>query len=179
MLHRREFFTHILKGKTKGFLPLAPFNVERSLFNAFCTQCKEYSCIKACDEVFKQENTSGILAFLNDVVQVDFSISGCKLCGECAKVCHSNVLSEALFLEQNPNWNFSVKIDATQCLAHQKTMCYTCKDICRSILGQENAIHFVGLFYPEILQHCIGCGECVHLCPTQAIYLDEIELIQA
>ena len=99
----------------------------------------------------------------------------CIGCGECAKVCPKGVLEEESAKEQNPNWNFVVKINALTCLAYHKTLCCTCKDICYSILGKNQAIAFSGLFYPEIQGNCIGCGECIGACPARAIVLESKE----
>lgn len=159
-------------------MPLAPYSQDYSLFYENCVQCVEKSlkapCVLACDEVYNKEN-SGILYFNENCVVVDFSTKGCLLCGECAKSCPNDVLDKNLAEERNPNWNFSVKISETSCLAHQKILCNTCKDVCYSVLGKENAIKFVRLFYPEIKESCISCGECVSKCPTQAILLFEKE----
>lgn len=183
MSNRREFFTTLLKAKSKGFMPLPPYNLERSLFSKFCVLCiqeaKEQNaqvpCVQICDEIYKQEHKSGILKIKDNAVYIEFEQNGCNLCGECAKVCPKNVLEENLAYSQNPHWNFIVKITEVACLAYQKTLCYVCKDICYSVLGQENAINFTGLFYPQIQKNCIGCGECISVCPTKAIVLESRE----
>ncbi len=178
-MQRRELLTRFFKNEAqKGFIPLAPYNKEHSLFSKFCTTCASENpkppCIVACDEVYNKEN-AGILRFLDGVVSVDFSVYGCKICGKCAKSCPHSVLDKELAQAQNPHWNFFVKISEMECLAHQKVMCNVCKDICYSVLGKDNAISFVGLFYPQIQESCIGCGECLRGCPTDAIVLLERE----
>ncbi|WP_104697816.1 MULTISPECIES: 4Fe-4S binding protein [unclassified Helicobacter] len=60
-------------------------------------------------------------------------------------------------------------IDPISCLAYHKTICYSCRDICREY------IHFNGLFFPEISQDCIGCEKCLSVCPSNAIFLKEIK----
>lgn len=139
------------------------------------SQDRQTPCVQVCKEIYNKENKSGILKVTDNAVYIDFEKSGCKLCGECARSCQKNVLEEQLAKIQNPHWNFIVKINELECLAYQKTLCYTCKDICHSVLGKENAIVFAGLFYPEIQKNCIGCGECVGACPTQAIILESYE----
>nr|WP_236033243.1 4Fe-4S binding protein [Helicobacter turcicus] len=172
--------TAFTQKEKKGFLPLAPYNREHSLFYKNCEQCVEElkaPCILACDEVYNKEN-GGILRFCENCIVVDFGANGCLLCGECANACPNGVLDKKLAQEQNPNWNFFLKISEIHCLAYQKILCNTCKDVCYSILGRENAIVFNGLFYPEIKESCIGCAECVSKCPTQAILLFEKEKVE-
>lgn len=68
MSNRREFLINLLKPKHKGFVPLPPYNLERSLFSEFCIECIEQAqkqnlqppCVQACDEIYKQENKNGV-----------------------------------------------------------------------------------------------------------------------
>ncbi|MDD6056404.1 MAG: 4Fe-4S binding protein [Helicobacter sp.] len=168
---RREFFLRFSRRKS-GFLPLAPYNSNRSLFLEFCKTCKDKPCLESCTKALKKD--SGILKFVENCVIVDFSECGCILCGECAKVCENGVLDSSLAESGKANWNFKLKI-LDSCLSYQKTMCFTCKDICASVLGRENAIKFYGMFYPEIMDNCINCGECVSVCPVKAITFAEVE----
>ncbi|TLD86995.1 4Fe-4S binding protein [Helicobacter sp. MIT 05-5294] len=180
MRNRREFFTTLLKPKSEGFTPLPPYILDYSLVFKFCALCvaqfqernKQTPCVQVCDEVYKQENKRGILKIKENKVCIEFEQSGCKLCGECAKACPHNVLDEGLAKAQNPHWNFAIRISEIACLAYQKTLCCVCKDVCYSVLGRQNAILFSGLFYPQIQANCIGCGECISVCPTNAIVLE-------
>lgn len=166
--NRRDFFNFILKGgnqrEADSWLPLPPYNADKSLFEKFCKECQK-PCVSACEAVCQK----GILKVSEGIPYVDFSLEGCKLCGECARACPSGVLEEG----SESYWNFEVCIEELRCLGYQKTLCYTCKEACQSVLGSTKAIDFVGMFYPVINQNCIGCGVCVGVCPTQAIVLKE------
>jgi ferredoxin-type protein NapF len=65
-----------------------------------------------------------------------------------------------------------IALSTASCLAWNGTMCYACKDVC-----EPRAIKFFGVFRPQItLESCTICGECVPVCPTNAITINK-ELI--
>lgn len=173
MLSRREFFSKMRSSTQKDkkpFVPLAPYNFNRDLFYKECLEC-EKPCIKACDDFCKEGNLkSGILKEIDGVVSVDFSISGCERCMECAKACEKGVLDVSVE-NSNTNWNFFVRIREDLCLAYQKTLCNSCKDICQGVNESRDIIKFAGLFYPEITDKCTGCGFCIAVCPTHSIQI--------
>lgn len=170
MLSRRELFSRFtMAGATKetqSFVPLPPYNFNRSLFSKFCLECAK-DCVRACSEVCKE----GILKIFEGIPYVDFTQEGCLLCQECAKVCSYDVLELREEERKNPNWNFKIEISADKCLAYHKTLCNSCKDICRGVNDKKDIIHFTGLFYPEITENCTNCGFCISVCPTYAIVL--------
>lgn len=169
MASRREFLKGILKGSKGGqsFVPLPPYNQNRDLFSN-CSLCQS-ECIEACSLEFKSVGGFGILRHNGKIPYIDFDINGCLLCGKCASACPNDVLEE----ECEANFNFMVKIDELSCLAYNKTMCYTCKDMCVSQIGNKGAIEFLGMFYPRINSDCISCGFCISVCPTNSIILEE------
>ena len=57
-------------------------------------------------------------------------------------------------------------IDKDKCLAWGKTMCFSCKDVCK-----DDAIDFFGMFNPVINDNCTHCNLCVEVCPSKAIVL--------
>ena len=169
MLSRRELlgrFTKVASStkEAQSFVPLPPYNFNRSLFSKFCLDCPK-DCVEACSEVCKE----GILKIFEGIPYVDFTQEGCLLCQECAKVCSYDVLE--LKEKSNPNWNFKIEISADKCLAYHKTLCNTCKDICIGVNYRKDIIVFAGLFYPEITENCTNCGFCISVCPTYAIVL--------
>jgi ferredoxin-type protein NapF len=88
-------------------------------------------------------------------------------------------LTRAQFLRGNwrgtplsPSPDTVAKIDRT-CLTRQGESCRTCDDLC-----ELNAIRFTavagGLPVPEIIEDaCTGCGDCLGVCPVDAIDLKE------
>lgn len=58
-----------------------------------------------------------------------------------------------------------ILLQQDQCIAWGRGVCDRCDTACG-----ENAIIFVGMLHPRILtQRCTLCGDCVPVCPTQAI----------
>ena len=66
-----------------------------------------------------------------------------------------------------------VSIDELRCLGYQKTMCYTWKEVCQVVLGNQKELEFVGVFYPIINENCIGWGFCVRVCMRKDIIINE------
>ena len=58
-----------------------------------------------------------------------------------------------------------ILLQQDQCIAWGRGMCDRCEGAC-----PENAIIFVGMLHPRIIPtRCTLCGDCVPVCPTQAI----------
>ena len=154
MNKRRELFSSLAFSK-KGqgsFETRPPYYVDEASFNK-CSQCSGI-CEKVCEEniIILTKNGSPIL---------DFTKSGCTYCDKCAIACEYGVLN----LENKKLINVKFEIDMLKCLSWQKTMCFSCKDICN-----DNAVEFLGLFRAEIdYEKCTNCGFCVGVCPTNAI----------
>ncbi len=118
-----------------------------------CTECEHKVCVQACPEK--------IIHIENDTPVIKFGINGCTFCDECAKVCGSVLKLE----NKKTNLNTEMIINPKNCIAWNKTVCFSCQDIC-----EENAIIYNGMFNPAIdLEKCTGCGFCISVCPTNAI----------
>ena len=64
-----------------------------------------------------------------------------------------------------------ILLDQDSCTAWGKGICTHCKDVC-----EEHAIFFVGMMNPRILTNrCTLCGDCVPVCPTDAIVVRKRE----
>ena len=101
---------------------------------------------------------------------VDFSRGACDFCGACADAC-----PESLFTGRDSTpWNVKARVGA-DCLSTRGVTCRVCAEWC-----DARAIRFRlevgGRAHPEISDAaCTGCGECVAVCPANAIAMEENE----
>ncbi len=158
MLNRRDFLTAFKKPldnkkKVENILR-PPYASSESLFLSECINCESKDCKTHCEEeiiVIKADGTPTL----------NFHKSGCTFCQECAKVCKYGVLS----LDNSQKINAIFEINFKSCLAHNNTICFSCKEPCL-----DDAILFNGMFNPIIdNDKCTSCGFCLSRCPTNAI----------
>ncbi len=162
MIQKRELFGSLVSSFKKGgqerdLVVRPPYFSEEKSFSVNCIKC-DGACSLACEEkiITIREDKSPSL---------DFSKGGCTYCDECAKVCEFGVLS----LEYKRDIQAKVTINMLKCLSWDKTMCFSCKELC-----MEDAIVYLGLFRPEVdMEKCTNCGFCISVCPTEAIKLVE------
>ena len=158
MNERRDFFRAIKKPVIKEEAILRPpYGFGESLFQSECPKCETKDCQTHCEEqiiVIKADGTPTI----------NLTKRGCTFCDECAKMCQKGVLSlENLQTKDRLNARFTIMIES--CMAHQKTICFSCKEPCL-----DDAILFNGMFNPVIDDsRCTACGFCMSRCPTNAI----------
>ena len=158
-MQRRELFSFLSSSlktemKTKEAEVLRPPYFRDA--NAFFTECQkcEGDCASAC-----QEKIISIGA--DKTPFLDFSLSGCTYCDDCALACGFEVLNVAY----KKRIDASVSISERRCLSWQGVMCFSCKDPCL-----EDAIEFKAMFMPTInMLKCTACGFCISRCPSYAI----------
>ena len=151
-LSRRRLFTRNAASNETLHLPWLK---TPNFFTDLCSQCGE--CLKACEENIIIKGDGGF-------PQVNFSISECTFCYQCADVCPAHLFTA----KDEPAWQAKAKIN-DQCLAQQNVECRSCGEMCETI-----AIRFhleVGrVAQPTVnTELCNGCGACVSVCPTSAI----------
>ena len=161
MNSRRDFFKKLIKPansvkeEQKPSFLRPPYAVDISLFDKECIKCESKACAKACDENI-------IVIEANGTPILNFSKSGCTFCQDCANACEAEVLKVK---EDNQKIYATFIINKQNCLAHNGSICFSCKEPCL-----DNAILFKGMFEPIIdLQKCTSCGFCLSRCPTKAI----------
>ena len=149
-------FLGLSKKDTTEVLLRPPYNSNESLFAQSCPTCVDTPCVGACPEAIIALD-DGKLPYLV------FTQSGCTFCEECAKVCPFAVLDNSLTCKGFIRADF--KIDTSQCMAWNQTICRSCADAC-----DAKAIAFFGMLRPQIeIEKCTGCGMCYAPCPTSAI----------
>jgi len=164
---RREFLTAFKKpldNQKEVAVIRPPYGKDESLFLSECVKCESKDCATHCEE--------GIIIIKADgTPTLNFQKSGCTFCEECANKCTKDVLSlENTHTQDVINAKFSIIIEA--CMAHNKTICFACKEPCI-----DDAILFNGMFNPVIDDdRCTGCGFCLNRCPTNAIEFKPIKL---
>ncbi|KLD99822.1 ferredoxin-type protein NapF [Aliarcobacter butzleri] len=154
-MQRRELLSSLFAYKekeNKEKIIRPPYFKDEEVFFSNCTSC-EGLCSKVCEEniIIIQEDSTP---------KLDFSISGCTYCDECAKACPNDVLN----IENKKHIDAKIEIDVISCLSWHQTMCFSCKDPCF-----YDAIDFLAMFRPTINQNCTACGLCIKSCPTDAI----------
>lgn len=125
---------------------------------ADCTGCGK--CVEHCP--------TGIVALVDGLPALDFTVGECTLCGACAAACPAPVFRRGAV----DRFDHVVAIAET-CLPLNRIDCQACRDAC-----PEAAIRFRpvrgGPFVPELAADaCTGCGACIAVCPVGALAVRE------
>lgn len=149
---------HDASAPTLAAPPRPPWSRPEAEFTARCSRCDD--CVKACPQTVLKRGDGGF-------PQIDFSHNGCSLCGDCARACPTGAIDPKAVTVAFA-WRVQV---AETCLARHGVECRVCGDAC-----DARALRFVpalgGIAQLQIdSTACTGCGDCVGVCPVNAITL--------
>ncbi|MGB5226523.1 MAG: ferredoxin-type protein NapF [Arenicellales bacterium] len=157
---RRNFLRGNISNRARQIRP--PWSVNDVLFRDKCDGCDD--CLDACPESIIYRDDDGYPI-------INFSNAGCTYCAECLESCKTGAL-HGLRSDIDQAWNHSMRI-SENCLSVTGVVCRACGDHC-----ETRAIRFTlltqGRSLPEInSRSCNGCGQCIAICPTNAISIHE------
>lgn len=140
-------------------VPRPPWSLRPdTAFTERCTRCGD--CMRACPRGVLSAGDGGF-------PRISFEAVGCSLCGDCAKACPTRAIDPVA----NPiAFVWRVRIDE-RCLNRRGVECRICGDAC-----DARALRFVpargGIARLQVdTTACTGCGDCVAVCPVDAIAL--------
>jgi len=122
-----------------------------------CKNC-EQECVASC--------SPGVIRLHPDEHEhagtpwLDFSVTGCTFCGDCAEACPS---IESYKKESSRMDN--LQLAKTSCLTWNNVLCMSCIGKCDARALRLDARR--RLILNDSL--CTGCGMCVHSCPVDAL----------
>lgn len=140
-------------------------------FNKACTRCAD--CIVACPYgvLFQMGPRSGPL--------MDPNLNACRVCPDmpCIEACETGALRK-LRKTSRPKFGMA-RLKPDLCRNHvsrqptgikvsRQSLCKICAREC----PEDKVISMGKDGLPTFAKNCTGCGQCVHVCPTQAIIVD-------
>jgi len=162
VINRKQF----LQGNIRGELAIRPpWAIEESHFIEECTRC--FQCAEACPSHLIVKGAGGfpVMSFLRQ---------GCDYCEACVKACPESALFQTKS-SHTPPW-YQLAVINEQCFANRGVVCRSCGEVCES-RAIEFKIAVGGNSQVDInAATCDGCGECVHVCPAQAIKIQKVNL---
>ncbi|WP_456456926.1 4Fe-4S dicluster domain-containing protein [Thermovibrio sp.] len=160
-----EFTYEATKPDKKYVRP--PGSGEEEEFLKLCTKC--HQCVKACP--------TGVIDLVKDMHPIvfetpymNFKNNYCEKCYLCVDTCESGALSR----ENLKKYKLVAKLVKDRCVAFQDIFCQSCYWSCPKM---DKAITLKDFTYPEFhQQECIGCGRCIHACPTEPKSIEMVKV---
>ena len=122
-------------------------------FLANCDRCRR--CLNACEQHLIYVDATGFPA-------MHFPTTGCSFCGDCRAACPRDALSNGHSIAADIRVN-------QNCLSASGVTCRICVEACDTSAIRVR-VRVGGDAIPMISDsNCNGCGECVALCPINAI----------
>ena len=149
-------------GSETAFRP--PWAVAENDFMDTCDRCDR--CIKSCHLKVIKRGAGGF-------PEMDFTNTGCDFCQACVQNCPTDALHLTKANYHQP-WNLKANFK-DNCLSERGVVCRACGDICEMRAIQfKLAIGGITLIEMNTAE-CNGCGECISVCPVQAIEMKQVK----
>ena len=154
-----------LRGNYKSEPSLRPpWSQVEDVFVDVCDRCDK--CITACHNAVIKRGSAGF-------PEMNFASAGCDFCEACVEACPTQAIQLTDVNRLQP-WIYKASINNT-CFSERGIVCRSCGEVC-----EMRAIRFKlavgGVAHIEFnTQDCNGCGECVSVCPANAIAIKYVE----
>ena len=145
-----------------------PWAVAEYPFTELCDRCD--ACIKACPSNLLKRGTAGY-------PEIEFHKNGCDFCEACARSCPTSAIHISAENHFQP-WQLIAKFKHN-CLSENGVVCRSCGDLCESRAIKFNMVVGGSALLKLDTSLCNGCGECVSVCPVQAIEIKHINTEEA
>ncbi len=160
-LNRMQF----LRGDFKGEAALRPpWAIAEDVFVDTCDRCDR--CIKACPSNILFRGGAGF-------PEVNFSQAGCDFCQACVEHCPTQALSLDQSDYEAP-WSYVAHVK-DNCLSERGVVCRSCGDVCETRTIKFKLVVGGSALLELNTADCNGCGECVSICPVNAIEIKPID----
>ena len=125
-----------------------------------CGLCAEV-CPPRCIDFYKRDGGDKV-----NTPYINPEERGCILCNKCMEVCPTNALTET---PRDQVRMGIAQIDRAACYPWvDKGVCGACVVVCP--LGDKAIdFDFANIYRPVVRQGCVGCGQCVEVCPEPSL----------